>query len=288
MLGNGGAWPAGSIASATTATCSFSNLRDRFGITQCVVEQGSSLFAAAEAVKLESVLSVAGEVSARSPETVNAKLATGEVELRLDALEVLSPAAPLPLQVNSEEPAGEEVRLRHRYLDLRRPVMQRRILLRNEIIASIRRRMTEQGFSEFQTPILTAASPRGCARLSGALAPPPRQVLRPAAGPRRSSSSLLMVSGFDRYFQIAPCFRDEDARADRSPGEFYQLDFEMSFATQEDVFAALEPVLHGVFTEFAPRSVRLGRNYGPALSAHPLRRGHAAFRHGQAGSAQPS
>ena len=228
----------------------FLDLRDRWGITQCVVERGRPFFEAAERARLESVLRLEGAVAERGEETRNPRLATGGVELRVDSLEVLSPAAPLPLQVNSDEPAGEETRLRWRFLDLRREPMRDRILLRSAVVQSIRRRMLEQGFAELQTPILTAASPEGARDyLVPSRLHPGRFYALPQAP--QIFKQLLMVAGFDRYFQIAPCFRDEDARADRSPGEFYQLDFEMSFVVQEDVWAALEPVLHGVFSEFA-------------------------------------
>ncbi len=228
----------------------FVDLRDAFGLTQCVIDVSSPLFATLEAVRVESVLTVTGPVVKREPETVNRALPTGEVEVRVDELTVQARAELLPLQVNAEEDAGEETRLRYRYLDLRREKMQARIRLRSRIIASIRRRMTEQGFTEFQTPILTSSSPEGARDylVPSRLHPGKFYALPPAP---QMFKQLLMIAGFDRYFQIAPCFRDEDGRADRSPGEFYQLDFEMSFVTQEDVFAALEPVLHGLFEEFA-------------------------------------
>jgi aspartyl-tRNA synthetase len=228
----------------------FIDLRDHYGITQILFQPEAAFFAEAEAVRLESVLTVTGRVVARSEETVNPKLATGEIELVAEALVVESPAEILPLQVNAERDYPEETRLRYRFLDLRRETMHQAILLRSKIISSIRRRMEEQGFVEFQTPILTASSPEGArdflvpSRLhSGkfyALPQAPQQY-----------KQLFMMSGFDRYFQIAPCFRDEDARADRSPGEFYQLDLEMAFVEQEDVFAAVEPVMFGLFTEFS-------------------------------------
>ncbi|HTI85361.1 MAG TPA: aspartate--tRNA ligase [Alphaproteobacteria bacterium] len=228
----------------------FIDLRDHYGIAQCVVSVGDPSFAAMESVRLESVISVTGEVVRRSPETVNADLATGEIELRVEEMAVLSRADTLPLQVNSDTDYGEETRLRYRFLDLRREKMQRNIVLRSEVIASIRRRMIEQGFKEYQTPILTSSSPEGARDfLVPARLHPGKFYALPQAP--QQFKQLLMVAGFDKYFQIAPCFRDEDARADRSPGEFYQLDFEMSFVTQEDVFAAIEPVLHGVFEEFA-------------------------------------
>ncbi|SMF21794.1 aspartyl-tRNA synthetase [Tistlia consotensis] len=227
----------------------FVDLRDHYGITQCVVDVSAPLFAEVEALKSESVVCFTGKVVERVAETVNPNLPTGEVELRIEAVELLSAADPLPLQVNAEEDAGEETRLRYRYLDLRREKMQRNIVLRGQVINSIRRRMIELGFTEFQTPILTADSPEGArAYLVPSRIHPGKFYALPQAP--QMFKQLLMVAGFDRYFQIAPCFRDEDARADRSPGEFYQLDFEMSFVTQDDVFAALEPVMHGVFEEF--------------------------------------
>ena len=227
----------------------FLDLRDHYGVTQCVAETGDPAFAVMDEVKLESVLTVTGPVVERSEDTVNPNLPTGHVEVKVAEAHVESAAAPLPLQVNSDTDYGEEVRLRHRYLDLRREKMQRNVALRSDVIASIRRRMIGQGFREFQTPILTAGSPEGARDyLVPSRLHPGRFYALPQAP--QMFKQLLMIAGFDRYFQIAPCFRDEDARADRSPGEFYQLDFEMSFVTQEDVFAALEPVLHGVFEEF--------------------------------------
>jgi len=228
----------------------FIDLRDHYGLTQCVIDTDHKLFAEIERLRLESVICVTGHVVMRSDETINDKLPTGAVELRIDEYELLSGADTLPLQVNSDADYGEEIRLRNRFLDLRRDVMQRNIKLRCDVISSIRRRMTDQGFREFQTPILTASSPEGARDyLVPSRIHPGKFYALPQAP--QQFKQLLMMSGFDRYFQIAPCFRDEDSRADRSPGEFYQLDMEMSFVTQEDVFAAIEPVLHGVFEEFA-------------------------------------
>jgi aspartyl-tRNA synthetase len=228
----------------------FIDLRDAFGLTQCVIDVSSPLFATLEEARPESVLTVTGPVVPREEETINPSLPTGEVEVRVAEAVVQAPAALLPLQVNAEEDAGEEIRLRYRYLDLRREKMARRIHLRSAVINSIRRRMVEQGFTEFQTPILTASSPEGARDyLVPSRVHPGKFYALPQAP--QMFKQLLMIAGFDRYFQIAPCFRDEDSRADRSPGEFYQLDFEMSFVTQEDVFAAIEPVLAGVFEEFA-------------------------------------
>jgi aspartyl-tRNA synthetase len=227
----------------------FVDLRDHYGVTQCVVDSASPLFAVAEAARPESVLTVTGPVVLRSPDTVNPNLATGQVELRIAELAVETAADLLPLQVFGDTEYGEETRLRYRFLDLRRDRLHANIVLRSRVIQSIRRRMADEGFLEIQTPILTASSPEGARDyLVPSRNHPGRFYALPQAP--QQFKQLLMCSGFDRYFQIAPCFRDEDARADRSPGEFYQLDFEMAFATQDDVFAALEPVLAGVFEEF--------------------------------------
>ena len=228
----------------------FIDLRDHFGLTQCVVDVTGEHFAAAEAVRLESVITVTGTVVARSDDTVNASLPTGHVEVAIGAFELQAAADTLPLQVNSDEDYGEEVRLRYRFLDLRRERVHRNIMLRAQVISSIRRRMIEQGFTEFQTPILTSSSPEGARDFLVPSRLHPGQFYALPQAPQQFKQ-LIMAAGFDRYFQIAPCFRDEDARADRSPGEFYQLDVEMSFVTQDDVFDALEPVLGGVFEEFS-------------------------------------
>jgi aspartyl-tRNA synthetase len=228
----------------------FVDLRDHYGITQCVAAQGSPVFAALEALRPESVVTVTGEVVLREPGTVNPKLPTGEVELRVTDLVVQSAAETLPIQVAGDAEFPEELRLRYRFLDLRREKPHRNIMLRSAVIASIRRRMIEQGFTEFQTPILTASSPEGARDFLVPSRLHPGKFYALPQAPQQFKQ-LIMVAGFDRYFQIAPCFRDEASRADRSPGEFYQLDFEMSFVTQEDVFAAIEPVLHGVFEEFS-------------------------------------
>jgi len=227
----------------------FIDLRDHYGVTQCVIDVSSPLFAEVDALRFESVVSLTGRIAARTADTVNPTLATGEVELVIAELEVLSPADPLPFPVNSDAEYPEDMRLGYRFLDLRRERVHSNIMLRSHVISSIRRRMLAQGFTEFQTPILTAGSPEGARDylVPSRLHPGTFYALPQAP---QQFKQLLMVAGFDRYFQIAPCFRDEAARADRSPGEFYQLDFEMSFVTQEDVFAAIEPVLHGVFEEF--------------------------------------
>jgi|TARA_R100000049_G_C1951458_1_gene99623 aspartyl-tRNA synthetase len=225
------------------------DLRDNYGLTQLVLAPETPGFAAVERLRAESVICIDGVVVARTPETVNPNLPTGEVEVQVKGVQVLSEAAELPLPVFGEPDYPEEIRLKHRYLDLRRETLHRNILLRSQVIASIRRRMTDQGFNEFQTPILTASSPEGARDF---LVPSRLHAGKFYALPQapQQFKQLLMVAGFDRYFQIAPCFRDEDLRADRSL-EFYQLDVEMSFVTQEDIFAAIEPVMHGVFEEFA-------------------------------------
>jgi aspartyl-tRNA synthetase len=228
----------------------FVDLRDHFGITQVVVDRDSQAFQLIEGIRLESVICIEGLVHGRGADRVNPEIPTGEIEVKASSVVLLSEASevPFPIFGNTEYP--EEIRLKNRFLDLRREKLHANIVLRSQVIASLRRRMIESGFTEFQTPILTASSPEGA-----------RDFLVPSrihhgkfyALPQAPQmfKQLLMVAGFDRYFQIAPCFRDEDARADRSPGEFYQLDFEMSFVTQDDVFAAIEPVLAGVFDEFS-------------------------------------
>jgi len=232
----------------------FVDLRDHYGVTQCVAESGEAMFDQLSALKAETVVTITGEVAARSADTVNPKLPTGEIELRARALAIQSQAEPLPMPVHGDHDYGEDVRLRYRFLDLRRERMHRNIVLRSQIIASIRRRMIEQGFLEFQTPILTASSPEGARDFLVPSRLHPGQFYALPQAPQQFKQ-LIMCSGFDRYFQIAPCFRDEDARADRSPGEFYQLDLEMAFVEQEDVFQAVEPVVHGVFEEFSNRKI---------------------------------
>jgi len=232
----------------------FIDLRDHYGLTQCVVDSTDAAFAGAETVRNESVVTVTGTVRARSEETVNSNLPTGAIEVHIEDFTVQSAADTLPLQVNSDEDSGEDVRLRYRYLDLRRSRPHANIMLRAQIIQSIRRRMVDQGFTEFQTPILTASSPEGARDfLVPARLHPGKFYALPQAP--QQFKQLIMVSGFDRYFQIAPCFRDEDSRADRSPGEFYQLDLEMSFVEQADVFGAVEPVIRGVFEEFSDKTI---------------------------------
>ena len=229
----------------------FIDLRDHYGITQCVISPSSSAFSVLEHTPLESVITVKGQVVLREPHLVNSKLPTGEIEIAVDEAVIVSKAAPLPLSVNSDAVYPEETRLSYRFLDLRRLTVHENIVIRSQIIQHLREAMTAQGFLEIQTPILTGTSPEGARDYVVPSRLYPGQFYALPQAPQQFKQ-LLMASGFDKYFQIAPCFRDEDARADRSPGEFYQLDMEMAFATQEDVFAVLEPVLFSTFQRFAP------------------------------------
>ena len=236
----------------------FVDLRDHYGLTQIVTDTDSEAFKVLDRARAESVVTITGDVVARDGATVNANLPTGEIEVRAREVSVQSAAQELPMPVFGDQEYPEDIRLKYRFLDLRRERLHANIVLRSNVISSIRKRMIDQGFTEFQTPILTASSPEGARDyLVPSRVHPGKFYALPQAP--QMFKQLLMVAGFDRYFQIAPCFRDEDARADRSPGEFYQLDFEMSFVTQDDVFAAIEPVLHGVFEEFAN-----GRTVSPA------------------------
>ncbi|RVU14060.1 aspartate--tRNA ligase [Methylobacterium oryzihabitans] len=228
----------------------FIDLRDHYGVTQCVVDADSAAFKAAEGVRSEWVVRIDGRVRQRPAGTENADLPTGAVEVYITDLEVLGPAVELPMPVFGDHDYPEETRLKYRFLDLRREKLHANIMKRGAIIDSLRRRMREGGFFEFQTPILTASSPEGARDFLVPSRLHPGKFYALPQAPQQFKQ-LTMIAGFDRYFQIAPCFRDEDARADRSPGEFYQLDIEMSFVTQEDVFQAVEPVLRGVFEEFA-------------------------------------
>jgi aspartyl-tRNA synthetase len=228
----------------------FVDLRDHYGLTQIVTDIDSDAFKALDGLRAESVVTITGDVVARDSATINPNLPTGEIEVRARDVSVQSSAHELPMPVFGDTEYPEDIRLKYRYLDLRRERLHNNIVLRSGVISSIRRRMIDKGFTEFQTPILTASSPEGARDyLVPSRIHPGKFYALPQAP--QMFKQLLMVAGFDRYFQIAPCFRDEDARADRSPGEFYQLDFEMSFVTQDDVFNAIEPVLHGVFEEFA-------------------------------------
>ncbi|MEQ8559345.1 MAG: aspartate--tRNA ligase [Henriciella sp.] len=228
----------------------FIDLRDHYGLTQCVFNPGTPGFETVEYLRAESVITIEGKVVAREDSLINPNLTTGEIEVVVSGVDVQSRAAELPLPVFGEPDYPEDIRLKHRYLDLRRETLHANMVLRSEIITSLRRRMVEQGFTEYQTPILTASSPEGARDFLVPSRLHPGEFYALPQAPQQFKQ-LLMVSGFDRYFQIAPCFRDEDARADRSPGEFYQLDIEMSFVTQDDVFNAIEPVMRGVFEEFA-------------------------------------
>ncbi len=228
----------------------FIDLRDTHGLTQCVIDEGSPLLAEVEKYRPESVITVVGKVRERPGETQNAKMSTGDIEIYIDEIELQSSAAVLPFQVAEDDGAGEDIRLKYRYLDLRRDKMQKNIRLRNDVVTSIRERMRALDFQEFQTPILTASSPEGARDFLVPSRLNPGKFYALPQAPQQFKQ-LLMMSGFDKYFQIAPCFRDEDSRSDRSPGEFYQLDMEMSFVTQDDIFNVIEPVMRGVFEEFS-------------------------------------
>ncbi|MEQ9116461.1 MAG: aspartate--tRNA ligase [Rickettsiales bacterium] len=232
----------------------FIDLRDFYGVTQIVFDQNSKFLDQATHTPNESVITITGKVVARSDETVNKNLPTGEIEIKVESFEVSSESQPLPLQVNSEQDYGEEIRLKYKFLDLRREKVKNNIVLRSQIIDEIRNQMKSQNFLEMQTPILTSSSPEGARDfLVPSRLHPGKFYALPQAP--QIFKQLIMTSGFDRYFQIAPCFRDEDSRADRSPGEFYQLDMEMAFATQEDVFNAIEPVIYNVFKRFSKKEV---------------------------------
>ncbi|MEE3500314.1 aspartate--tRNA ligase [Acidiphilium acidophilum] len=228
----------------------FIDLRDHFGITQCVIPNGSAVFDLAEATRVESVVTITGTVVARDAATINPRLPTGEIEVQVEDFVVQSAADVLPIQVAGDAQFPEDLRLRYRFLDLRREKLHRNIMLRANVISWLRREMTARGFTEFTTPILTASSPEGARDFLVPSRLHPGQFYALPQAPQQFKQ-LLMVAGFDRYFQIAPCFRDEASRADRAPGEFYQLDFEMSFVDQEEVFATIEPVLGGLFKEFS-------------------------------------
>ena len=228
----------------------FIDLRDHYGMTQCVIDNKNEYFSALEKIKLETVIRIEGEVIARTPETINKELATGSIEVSIKNFYVLGSTKELPLPVFSDQEYSEEIRLKYRYLDLRRKKLHQNIILRSNVISFIRKKMESLGFLEYQTPILTSSSPEGARDFLVPSRLNPGKFYALPQAPQQFKQ-LIMVSGFDRYFQIAPCFRDEDARADRSPGEFYQLDIEMSFVEQEDVFQVVEPLLHEVFTKFS-------------------------------------
>ncbi|MXV44035.1 aspartate--tRNA ligase [Saccharibacter sp. 17.LH.SD] len=242
----------------------FIDLRDHHGVTQIVVPDGGELLEKAERLRVESVITVTGKVVLREEGQRNPALPTGDIEVRAEQMEVQSSAAVLPFQVAGQEHYPEDLRLKYRYLDLRREKMHANIMLRSKVIASMRRRMVEQGFTEFQTPILTASSPEGARDFLVPSRLHPGKFYALPQAPQQFKQ-LAMVAGFERYFQIAPCFRDEASRADRSPGEFYQLDFEMAFATQEDIFGVLEPVLAGLFDEFTPAGWKITEGAFPRI-----------------------
>ena len=242
----------------------FIDLRDHYGLVQCVADPSDPAFKDAELVRAEWVIRIDGKVVPREGDTVNPNLPTGEVEVRIGALDVLSKADELPLPVFGEPDYPEDTRLKYRFLDLRRDTIHRNIMKRAAIVSSLRRRMNEAAFFEFQTPILTASSPEGARDFLVPSRMHPGKFYALPQAPQQFKQ-LIMIAGFDRYFQIAPCFRDEDARADRSPGEFYQLDIEMSFVTQEDVFQAVEPVLAR-----AVRGVRRRQACHATIPARPL------------------
>ncbi len=228
----------------------FIDLRDHYGITQCIIDNKNEHFSALEKIKLETVIRIEGEVVARTSETINKEHATGSIEVAIKNFNVLGSTKELPLPVFSDQEYSEEIRLKYRYLDLRRKKLHHNIILRSNVISFIRKKMESLGFLEYQTPILTSSSPEGARDFLVPSRLNPGKFYALPQAPQQFKQ-LIMVSGFDKYFQIAPCFRDEDARADRSPGEFYQLDIEMSFVEQEDVFQVVEPLLHEVFTKFS-------------------------------------
>ena len=232
----------------------FIDLRDNYGITQCVIDKKNSFFQLAEKTQLESVITVSGHVKERSKETVNEDIKTGEIEVNVSSIEVIGKCKELPMPIFSDQEYSEEIRLKFRYLDLRRKKIHENIILRSNVISFIRQKMIELGFLEFQTPILTSSSPEGARDFVVPSRLNPGKFYALPQAPQQFKQ-LIMVSGFDKYFQIAPCFRDEDARADRSPGEFYQLDLEMSFVEQEDVFQIVEKLLKSLFLKFSKKTL---------------------------------
>jgi len=227
----------------------FIDLRDHYGITQCVLETTNANFKILERIKPDSVISITGKVLKRTLETINKDLPTGKIEVEFKELEILSEAEELPMPVFGEQDYPEDIRLKYRFLDLRRQTMHKNIILRSKVISFIRKKMAGLGFNEFQTPILTASSPEGARDFLVPSRLNPGKFYALPQAPQQFKQ-MIMVAGFDKYFQIAPCFSDEDGRADRSPGEHYQLDIEMSFVEQEDVFKAIEPIFFKLFTEF--------------------------------------
>jgi aspartyl-tRNA synthetase len=235
-------------------TLLFIDLRDNYGITQCIIDKSNASFKELEKIQLESVIKIKGEVIERSKDTINTELLTGEIEVNINSFEILGTCKELPMPVFSEQEYAEEIRLKYRFLDLRRKKIHDNIILRSKVISFIRNEMFELGFLEFQTPILTSSSPEGARDFLVPSRLNPGKFYALPQAPQQFKQ-LIMVSGFDKYFQIAPCFRDEDARADRSPGEFYQLDLEMSFVEQEDVFKVIEKLLVNVFKKFSSKKL---------------------------------
>lgn len=240
----------------------FIDLRDHYGITQCVVDSNSTAFHEVEKIRLECIVTIDGTVLQRTPDTINKENPTGEIEVKIEKFTVLSYVENLPMSISSVSDLSEETRLKYRFLDLRREQLHKNIVLRSQVISSIREKMKKQGFLELSTPILTSSSPEGARDFLVPSRLHPGQFYALPQAPQQFKQ-LLMVAGFDKYFQIAPCFRDEDSRADRSPGEFYQLDFEMSFVEQEDVFNAIEPVIYEIFKEYGKKE---------RVSPYPFRR----------------
>ncbi len=232
----------------------FIDLRDEKGLTQCVINSNNKSFTLLESIKLESIIKISGKVVKRSDETINDNISTGQIEVIADEIEILNESQQIPFQVAIEDDSPEDIRLKYRFLDLRRKRLHENIILRSKIIESLRKKMVSRGFIEIQTPILTSSSPEGARDF---LVPSRLHNGKFYALPQAPQifKQLLMVSNFDKYFQIAPCFRDEDARADRSPGEFYQLDFEMAFVTQEEIFQTIEPVIYEIFSEFSNKKI---------------------------------
>ena len=232
----------------------FIDLRDNFGVTQCIIDKDNKSFAEMEKIPLETVIKIDGEVLERTSETINNEILTGEIEVKINSFEILGHTRELPLPVFSDQEYAEDIRLKYRFLDLRRKKIHNNIILRSKVISFIRKEMEKLGFNEFQTPILTSSSPEGARDFLVPSRLNPGKFYALPQAPQQFKQ-LIMVSGFDKYFQIAPCFRDEDARADRSPGEFYQLDIEMSFVEQEDVFDVVEKLMVSLFKKFSKKKL---------------------------------
>ena len=232
----------------------FIDLRDNYGLTQCIIDKSNPNFKELEKIQLESVIKIIGNVIVRSKETINTDLGTGEIEINISSFEILGSCRELPMPVFSDQEYSEEIRLKYRFLDLRRKKIHENIILRSKVISFIRSEMSQLGFLEFQTPILTSSSPEGARDFLVPSRLNPGKFYALPQAPQQFKQ-LIMISGFDKYFQIAPCFRDEDARADRSPGEFYQLDIEMSFVEQENIFEVVEKLMINIFKEFSSKDL---------------------------------